>query len=455
MAAQKPPARPATPARPQPVKPQGKPPATNGAARPASQAARPATPARPAQTTPPPARTQAPRPQTVPRPTRQAPPPPVEEQQAEPVYDEQGYSDPAAQYADPAYADQGDNYDGHQDAPPPVETSPPPPARPAPRPAAAARPQQAPRPAQPAQPARPATVPAVARAPSGLVGVSEGVRYDQLPDYMREDVHGGKGTIESEDLGIVQYKLMQATSPELTEREDLRPGDFLHTGSGRNMGPVWHAAFLHYQRQYILWNPLESGGGILARAADGKHWNPPDAEWQVTLDKKDGGHAVTWRTARTVAESKLHLWGTMNPYDSQSPPAATKMLTFIAVPWEYQDDGPAILTFQRSSLKRGSNLLTKIRMQRAPLYGVVYKISSYPDTNKNNQQYMNQKAEAVGLINDQAIYDQFKALNMQFAESGFELRDIESLQDEPLPEGEAGYDGDEDGAGDVEGQPRY
>lgn len=429
---------PTPPARPQPPKPQGKPTASAQPARPQPQTVKaPAQSARPQGGVPRPQPTAtrptqagngAARPAAQPRPTQA----PRLQQAARPVATQPvRESDPMLEQNWDQSQDQFDNL--QQDAPGNQHYQDPEPQPQPERP----QPRTAPRPQQQQ----------VARAiqqPSGLVGVTDGMRYDQLPDYMREDVNAGKENIESEDLGIVQIKLMQALSPELGDRDDVRAGDFIHTGSGRNLGPAWYGVLVHYQRQFILWNPREAGGGILAQARDGIHWDPPNMEFVVNLDKKDGGHAVTWRTARTVRESGLAAWGTMNPLDSTSPPAATRMLSFLVTPWEFIEEGPAILTFQRKGIKAGRNLLSKIRSQRAPMFGVVYKFSSWDDQNRVGQQFKNMKAEAVGMIKDMPdLYQMFKDMHESFSQTGFDIRDVGDLQDDHTPD-----DGSQDGHAD-------
>lgn len=321
----------------------------------------------------------------------------------------------------------------------------------APRPA----PRSAPRP----QAASAKAVAIVRPSSHEIEGLTQGVRFDQLPAHMQDKVGKGTENINAEDMGIVQYKLMQALSPELTERDDLRPGDFLHTGTGENLGNSWVAVFVHYQRQYILWRPRDEGGGILARALDGKHWDPPNREFTVNLDKKDGGIPVTWVTAKTVAASGLAAWGTMNPEDPMSPPAATKMLCFLALPYQNPDMGPAILTFQRTSLKKGAQLLSKVRMVRGPMFGTAYKIDSFEDTNAAGQRFMNMRAESVGFIQDEAFSAQLESLHESFSQTGFDVRDVDSLQDENFDADAVGAEHYDNEGGDGEepraGAPAY
>jgi hypothetical protein len=192
-------------------------------------------------------------------------------------------------------------------------------------------------------------------------------------------------------------------------------------------------------KRYILWNPRESGGGILARADDGVHWSPPDTTFEVRLDKKYGGKTVKWRTARTVAESGLAAWGSMNPDDPSSPPAATLMYTYILAFWEHPELFPAMLTFQRSGIKQGRDLNTSILTRPIPPYGLIYEFSSAKAANKAGQEYFITRFAGKGFV-PQPEYDEFKRMHDGYALAGLRDKDLaqtqyaEEVDDEPAEE---------------------
>ncbi len=176
---------------------------------------------------------------------------------------------------------------------------------------------------------------------------------------------------------------------------------------------------------------MQPGGGILARAPDGQNWQPSKGEFTVKLDKKDGGHTVTWKLAPTVQESGLANWGTHNPSDNNSPPAATLMYNFLMAFPDYPDLMPAVLTFQRSSVKHGRKFMTKLMTVRTPLFGSVFRLQSVEDHNSANQNFFNMQMTGDGLVQDEALYHQYKELNLALSKSGLGIRDIDSLQEEP------------------------
>jgi hypothetical protein len=254
---------------------------------------------------------------------------------------------------------------------------------------------------------------------------------NQLPAHMRSDVDMGKENIGQADMDMPRLKLMQGLSKELQLYDDLRPGHFFHTASEMIFDEAFRVVPIYFDRQYILWRPLEDGGGILARAADGQHWSPSSGEFTVKLDRKDGGDQVTWKLKPTVQESGLANWGTMNPKNNNSPPAATLMYNFLLAFPDYPDLMPAVLTFQRSSIKIGRKFMTKLKTVRTPLFGSVFTLSSIDDHNSANQDYKNISMVGAGLVEDEALYDMYKSLHLSLSKSGLNIRDVDSLQDDP------------------------
>ena len=267
-----------------------------------------------------------------------------------------------------------------------------------------------------------------------------------LPDFMRGDVDKGKEQIGTGDMEIPRLKLMQGPSKELQLYDDLKPGHFFHAAAEMIFDEPFKVVPLLFERQYILWNPLEAGGGIIARARDGVHWEPAQGEKTTKLDRKDGGHEVTWRWKGTVEQSGLANWGTMNPADPNSPPAATLMYNFLLAFPDYPDLMPAVLTFQRASIKIGRKFMTKLKTVRTPLFGSVFTLSSFDDHNAASQDFKNINITSSGLVMDRDMYEQYKSIHEALSKTGLNIKDIDSMQD----------DADAQGAGDGgDGKPAY
>lgn len=272
-------------------------------------------------------------------------------------------------------------------------------------------------------------------------------KEDAVPDFMRADIgkqYGMEG-LDNSDLSIPRLLLMQGLSKQKEQFSFLKSGDFFHGAHEVALTQPLLAVPILVDKRYLLWRPRDMGGGILARANDGRHWQPADQTFQVKLDKKDGGAQVTWKTAKTVKESGLAEWGTMDPNNPESPPAATLtyniLLAFPANP----ELSPAVLSLQRTGVKAAMNLNMKLRAQNRPTFQCVLRLSSFLDHAGTNDFY-SVKTELAGLLcgvrkwrtedkepwrlGDQALYEQYKALFESVSAHGLDIKDEEDLQEE-------------------------
>lgn len=271
-------------------------------------------------------------------------------------------------------------------------------------------------------------------------------RLRNLPAHMQADAGMGLEHVGAEDLEIPRLKLIQGISKELQEYNDLRAGNFFHTASETIFDEPFRVVPILFQKMYILWNPLDSGGGILARADDAVHWSPSTGTFKGKLDKKDGGGPFEWKLAKTVQESGLANWGTLNASDSNSPPAATLMYNFLFGFPDNPELSPAVFTFQRSSIKAGRKFLSKLKIVRTPIFGTMYEMSSVDD-GQANREFKNVNMKGVGLVDDADMYGVFKDLHMAYSSKGLNIKDIDSLSDE-----DGANAGDDDGGSD---KPKY
>lgn len=289
-----------------------------------------------------------------------------------------------------------------------------------------------------------------AQRPQGGGSVAEFGSMANVPAFMRQDAGMGKENIGREDLEVPRLKLIQGLSPELQDYNDLRAGHFFHSAAEMIFDGPTLVVPIYMDRRYILWRPRDNGGGILARADDGIHWSPSSGQFTVQLDKKDGGNTVTWKLAKTVQQSGLANWGTLNPEDPNSPPAATLMYSFVLAFPEHADLMPAVLTFQRSSIKIGRRFNTKLKTVRTPLFGLQFELISFQDSNSRGQDFYNISMKGAGLVEDEGLYRTYKEMHLSFKDQGLSIKDIEGLQDEDPDAGDSDGEGEED-----TGQARY
>lgn len=260
-----------------------------------------------------------------------------------------------------------------------------------------------------------------------------------LPDFMAEHAGLGTETLGAADVEIPRVKLMQALSPELEEFNVLKQGDFFHTLAEENLGKTVRVCPIYIDNRFILWRPREAGGGILARADDGVHWSPPNGEWTVKLK---GGAEVKWRTAATVAQSGLDQWGSYNPSDPNSPPAATRMYNIVVTFPDNPDVPPAVLTLQRSAIRVARRFIGKLKITRAPSFGLIFEMSSVKDKNANGETFHNYAFKGDGFVTDKKVFDGNFELYKYFKTQGIQVKDLESAQDDAVPDVEAEKGGD-------------
>lgn len=260
-----------------------------------------------------------------------------------------------------------------------------------------------------------------------------------LPDFMKDQQGLGTESLTAADVEVPRIKLMQKISPELDEHSDLKAGDFFHTLAELNLGPEVRITPIYVDQKFLLWRPQETGGGILARADDGIHWSPPNAEFNVKLKT---GQEVVWRTAATVDGSGLAAWGSSLPSDPNSPPAATRMYTLVLTLPDHPDLPPAVVTLQRSAIRVARKFLGKLKITRAPSFGLIFKMKSTQETNNAGQPFLNYSFAADGVVTDKAVYDNNFGMYRYFREQGVQVRDLEDAQRDEMPDGSK-----EEGAG--------
>jgi hypothetical protein len=204
-----------------------------------------------------------------------------------------------------------------------------------------------------------------------------------VPDYLRPHLGQGSGLqgLDVTDFVVPRVKLLQAISPEVEAFEDAKPGMFWLTVLDKPLSqPGENLDFIPIsnRKKYLLLAPLGDGRNVLARAEDGIHWTPPDREWQVKL--KGVKNPVTWATNPTVRESGLAEFGTMNPDDPDSNPAAVLFYEYLVLLPGHPDLGPVLLSLARSQAKRARDLNGKIDMRQAPMQAQLFRMSVTDET---------------------------------------------------------------------------
>lgn len=259
----------------------------------------------------------------------------------------------------------------------------------------------------------------------------------KMPDFMSGAPLGTEHLTNS-DVELPRLVLLQATSPQVSDA-DATPGAFFHTLLEEEMGKEMEIIPLHISTRYMLWKPRHDGGGILARADDGVHWSPPNAEFQVK-PIKDSDLTVTWATKPTVSQSGLDKWGSSNPNDPKSEPAATKMLVIVAMVVGREDIGPVVITLQRSAESVGKRLYGRLKLSNAPIYGQRFKMSVTKDRSPKGDAFYNYSFERVGFVEDEDLFKLCRSFHEAFATNGVK---VNLEEDAPVSDSSAASAGEE------------
>jgi len=231
-----------------------------------------------------------------------------------------------------------------------------------------------------------------------------------IPAHLAQYQKSKIGNVDSTDRIIPRVKLMQAISPELVDFPEAKAGQFWHTIAQQNMGPTIRAVPIIIRKSFVLWAPRNDDRGILARAMDGIHWDPADAEF--TVKPKGSPNPVTYRTKGTVAESGLDKFGTSIPGDANSPPAASLTYNMMWHLVDFPELSPSIIINTRSSVKPMQQLLSRIDSKPVPHFCQLYTIGSVQQKGAEGP-YFNFTYTGAGYADEKTaeicseMYDQF------------------------------------------------
>ncbi len=236
----------------------------------------------------------------------------------------------------------------------------------------------------------------------------------------------GKENIDRDDVIIPRVALAQSTH-EWVEEGKIRAGNFWHTILEQDLGSsLEDLVIIHHSKRWMLWKPRHEGGGILARASDGRRWDETfrGMEFEVQPDKARPRHRVKWKINEDGLISRdvgLGMWGTSDPDNPDSQPAATLSHNLICCLLSRLDLGPFVVLLQRTSEKVARGLLAKVQVDQAPIYGQLYRMGSKADSGPSGdyQQYTFSKN---GYVPDEATFLRLGAMHEEFARMANDLK---------------------------------
>lgn len=229
-----------------------------------------------------------------------------------------------------------------------------------------------------------------------------------LPAYLQNNAaqFRDEDNFDSSDVVLPRIKLLQGISPEVTAFDTAKIGEFWHTGMDLNLGPNIRFIIADRRKKYLLSAPLEDGQGVLARSDDAMKWDRLGS-WMVK--QKGVKQPIKWEiTDLDVVKSGLTSWGTYNPEDEDSGPAATLFYDYLVFLPDHLDLGPAVITLARSGIRKAKKGLNdKIQLHRTngrPMQALVFKATSV-DEQSDNGGYKNWQFQSDGFNMDEDLFN--------------------------------------------------
>lgn len=232
---------------------------------------------------------------------------------------------------------------------------------------------------------------------------TKGVIVHEKPAYLQAMEKKGPihptDNFDASDVTIPRVKLLQGLSKEPETFNEAKPGTFWHTGLDFSLNGEFDFIPVSRRKRYLLVAPIDDGRGILARAEDFIHWQPPSGEFTIKI--KGRKTPVIWKLAPTVAESGLAQWGTYNDEDQNSPPAATLFYEYLTLLPEHLDVGPVVVSLTRSQIRKAKKGLNdKIQLHESagrPMQSLVFKAKVVKETGQEGD-YFNWQFVSNGFV---------------------------------------------------------
>jgi hypothetical protein len=173
------------------------------------------------------------------------------------------------------------------------------------------------------------------------------------------------GNIGVEDMEIPALRILHSLSKVVRENHELRPGNFYHSILEQDLGRELEVVVLLVHHHVRLTTPKDPRGGLpqtLAKAMDGKTWDKPNQRFEVQFPSGKKGE---YFTGKNVEQSGLLEWGTSDPNNPNSPPAAQHVYTVIMRILKPHVEGPIIYSGSVSTNKKIMQLNSKIDIRAA------------------------------------------------------------------------------------------
>jgi hypothetical protein len=240
-----------------------------------------------------------------------------------------------------------------------------------------------------------------------------------VPDWARKaSKHAVADNLSSSDFSPPRLKLLAGQSPEVMQGvPGAVPGNFWLTILNQNLGKTVRGTPIYRHVSYNIWSPNREQKAPLATASDGIHWDVPNQTFEVRFP--NGSQTYTWATKRTVEESGLAEFGSSQPENPRSRPAASLTYDFL---WMIDTpDGRKVLcawTSSVSGIKATKNFNSAVDAQGIDMCLQRYEIVMERSTGPTGDTYFTYNYHYIGTI-DEGDVDRFQALAERYSKVKF------------------------------------
>lgn len=221
------------------------------------------------------------------------------------------------------------------------------------------------------------------------------VRYDNSgrPEYLPATIqNSGMESMGQDDYKTPRIILLQGLSPQLQTYPELaRANQFWHSVMNVNLGTEFTFVPVVAKKRVILFRPRwDQGGGILAFSKNGKDWDSGRNQTFTVRPNKDARHTVEWNTMDNVLQSRLTEFGSSDPENQRSAPAASMIYEYLCYLPDYPELSPCVLGLNKTAVPNGkafnSSLMMKTR-SGLPIYCLMVRAFVEQKHNDRNEHW--------------------------------------------------------------------
>jgi len=261
---------------------------------------------------------------------------------------------------------------------------------------------------------------------------------DQVPDYLKGVEVKSDFGLDQGDFKVPLIKLLQGQSPEVSSGQPgAKPGEFWHTGAKKSLGSSFVFIPAHIGKKVILYEPTKSGTGgrILAYSKDSLKWDT-GGNSEFTVNIKTSPKPIVWKTGKDVHSSGLLGWGSSDPANEKSAPAAMLIYNYVCVLCDPNNKNavikeltPTMFGVYKTAIPSAQELNTQFLLLRGPSQKIapppsVYVQASAKSKTKDGTTWTIPVFTPVGRVMDVAVYKDACMLGEQYASYNADFSEV-------------------------------